>query len=219
MTRRSRPRTWSCSPQIALGRLGDERQRPPVTLPKLSLDQPDMDDTAARFMEHRTIKRGVEAWQAINKAESFDGWKSIGAALAVGKSYALHVTGANAAWGRNYSRAFSAWMKQHGFDKMTKSVRSVAVELHENATAIEAWRATLPEKQQRRLVHPLSNVRRWRASTTNGQGKCPIDLKRDALAAWRRFVSCIELLPPDQARPLWQAAQAQTTAALSYLVL
>ena len=65
---------------------------------------------------------------------------------------------------------------------MAKSVRSVAIELHENAAAIEVWRATLPEKQRRRLVHPLSNVRRWRAATAHGNGKCPQDLKRDAVA-------------------------------------
>jgi hypothetical protein len=219
MTRRSRPRTWSCSPQIALGRLGDERQRPPVTLPKLSLDQPDTDDTAVRFMEHRTIKRGLEAWQAINRVESFEGYAAIGRALAVGRDCALKATGANAPMGRRYSLAFSDWIKRHGFVGMQKSVRSVTLELHANIEAITAWRNGLPERQRKRLVHPLSVTRRWRASTTNGTGKCPADLKRDAMAAWRRFVSCIELLPPDQARPLWQAAEAQTTAALSYLVL
>jgi hypothetical protein len=26
---------------------------------------------------------------------------------------------------------------------------------------------------------------------------------------WHRFVACVEALPPDQAAPLWQAAQAQ----------
>jgi hypothetical protein len=70
-------------------------------------------------------------------------------------------------------------MTQHGFDKMAKSARSVAIELHENANAIEAWRETLPEKQRKRLVHPLSNVRRWRASLNHGHGKCPQDLKRE----------------------------------------
>jgi hypothetical protein len=61
--------------------------------------------------------------------------------------------------------------------------------LHENAKAIEAWRATLPERQRRRLVHPLSNVRRWQASLNHGNGKCPTDLKRDAVAvASFRFV-------------------------------
>jgi hypothetical protein len=29
------------------------------------------------------------------------------------------------------------------------------------------------------------------------------------MAAWWRFVSCVRLLPPDQAGPLWQAVQAQ----------
>ena len=38
------------------------------------------------------------------------------------------------------------------------------------------------------------------------------DFKRDALAAWRRFVSCVELLPPDQAAPLWQVALAEVAA-------
>jgi len=99
--------------------------------------------------------------------------------------------GANAAWGQHYSREFSKWMKAHGFDRMLKSTRSVAIELHENANTIEASRATLPERQRKRLVHPLSNVRRWRASLNHGNGKCPADLKRDAAAAWRRFVSCV----------------------------
>jgi len=40
-------------------------------------------------------------------------------------------------------------------------------------------------------------------------GKCPQDLERDAMAAWRRFVSCVELLPPDQAAPLWEIALAE----------
>jgi hypothetical protein len=92
---------------------------------------------------------------------------------------------------------------------MPKSTRSVAIELHENATAIEAWRATLPEKQRRRLIHPLSNVRHWRAATAHGNGKSPADLKRDAMAAWRRFVSCVRSLPADQAMQLWQTVLAE----------
>jgi hypothetical protein len=102
------------------------------------------------------------------------------------------------------SLAFSAWAKLHGFGGMEKSVRSVAPELHSNIEAITEWRATLPERLRKRLVHPLSNVRRWQASTVNGNRKCLQDLKREAMRAWRRFVSCARLLPPDQAAPLWQ---------------
>lgn len=132
------------SPRLTLNGYGEQRERRPVSLPKLAwlsdtAQQQDIEERAERFKQHRTIRRGLEAWNAIDKAESFEGWRAIGAALAVGKHHALKVTGANAAWGRNYSRAFSEWMKQHGFDKMAKSVRSVAVELHENANAIEAW--------------------------------------------------------------------------------
>jgi hypothetical protein len=203
----------------ALGGYGQERELVPVSLPRLNIADLDIEAEArevqGRIAEQRTIRAGRDAWQAINRAESFDGWRAIGAALSVGKAHALHVTGANAAWGRNYSRAFSEWMKQHGFDKMARSVRSVAIELHENANAIEAWRATLPGRQRERLVHPLSNVRRWRASLNHGNGKCPQDLKRDAMAAWRWFVSCVRSLPPDQAAPLWQAALAEAQLARS----
>ena len=121
-------------------------------------------------------------------------------------------TGANSAWGQHYSREFGKWIKEHGFDRMPKSTRSVAIELHEHIAEITAWRATLPERQRRQLVHPTSNVRRWRAATTHGNGKCPEDLKREAAAAWRRFLSCVNLLPPDQAVPLWQIVLAEAAA-------
>jgi hypothetical protein len=185
-------------------------------MPRINL--PDIDDATieaeareaqARVAERRTIRRGLDAWESINKAQSFDGWKTIGAALAVGKAHALRVTGANAAWGQNYSREFSAWIKEHGFERMPASTRSVAIELFENAPAIEQWRATLSEKQRRRLAHPLSNLRRWRAATAHGNGRSPVDLRRDAKAAWKRFCACTKALPANEAMPLWRAAQAE----------
>ena len=38
--------------------------------------------------------------------------------------------------GRRYSVAFSEWIEKHGFAGMQKSVRSVALELAENLSAI-----------------------------------------------------------------------------------
>jgi hypothetical protein len=99
-------------------------------------------------------------------------------------------------------------------NRLPKSTRCVAIELHENAKAIEAWRTTPPERQRRRLVHPLSNVR-WRAATQDN-GRCP-DLKRDAKAAWARFCACTKALPAEQAAPLWATAQAQAAAALAHV--
>jgi hypothetical protein len=40
-----------------------------------------------------------------------------------------------------------------------------------------------------------------------------LDLKRDAAAAWKRFIWCLRSLPAHEAAPLWQAALAEVAAA------
>lgn len=184
-----------------------------VTLPRLVFmtGEDDPKAVAERIRTTRTIRAGRDAWHAIEKAETFEAWRSIGAALAIGKAHALHVTGANRAAGQHYCREFGKWVKEYGFDQIPKSTRSHVIEMFENIEAIEAWRATLPDKQRRRLRSPQINVRRWRASTANGNGKCLIDLKREAMRAWRRFVDCAQALPADQAQLLWQAVLSEVS--------
>jgi hypothetical protein len=77
---------------------------------------------------------------------------------------------------------------------MAKSLRSVCIDLAENSDAITAWRNALPERQRRRLVHPLSVTPRWRASTAHSR-PMPQDLRRDAKAAWQRFCVLTSALP------------------------
>ena len=148
----------------------------PVTLPKLNLPPLDVEAIEAEAAEAaarvKTIRLGRDAWEQIAKSGSFTGWTAVGKALAVGRDFALRVTRANRPEGRRYCAEFSAWIEAHGFAGIQKSVRSVAIELAENIDAIEAWRSTLDERARRRLVHPLSNVRRWRASTAHN-GKSP----------------------------------------------
>jgi hypothetical protein len=93
-----------------------------------------------------------------------------------------------------------------------------------DAPAIEAWRATLPEGRRKRLIHPLSNVRAWRAATEGLVTKRPEsgrkattteypgDLARDALAAWREFRRCLEALEPEQAAAVWRTVQVEIVA-------
>ena len=202
---------------MPLNHVGGEvfRSPPPVTRPPINL--PPLDDKAieaearAAAAKIKTIRAGRDAWEAINKAQSFDGWKAIGAALAVGKAHALKAARVRQAWGRAYGLEFGAWIKAHGFERMPAATRSVAIELHENAEAITAWRDTLPERQRKRLISPLAVTRRWKASTAHGNGKSPTDLKRDAVAAWRRFRSCLERLPATDAQPLWRLIAAEAT--------
>jgi hypothetical protein len=204
---------------MAFGGVQGKHPEPaPVTLPQFAcLDKPAPDnlkEVARRFIELRTIRAGADAWQTITKAESFEAWKSIGKALQVGRDHALRVTMANAPMGQRYSKAFSAWIKRHHFDTMPKSTRSVAIELNENIAAITAWRATLSEKAQRRLVHPLSNVARWKKTTAVDKSS-RIDVVEQATATLNKFLSLMESLPPDQAAPLWQSIQARAAIHLT----
>ena len=178
---------------MLFNRLGVEQETKPVTLPRIHLTDIDTaaeaKEAAARIAERKIIRIGRDAWQELGRVNSFDSWTKIGAALAVGRIFALRSTGANRPEGRPYCEVFSKWIVEHGFASMQKSVRSTCLELHEHTSQITAWRDSLPEGQRRRLIHPLSVTRRWKASLAHGNGKCPQDLKREATAAWRRFVA------------------------------
>jgi hypothetical protein len=156
-----------------------------------------------------TAVAGLDAWHLTQKSASFENWRAIGQALTIGRDIAVRASGVTT--GKHYAKGFYAWANQYGFAGMHKSERWAAVDLAENIDAIEAWRSTLPEKERQRLINPLSNTRRWRASLTP---KADPDALAKAKAAWRKFVALVELLPPDRAAPLWQAAQAQAAVAL-----
>jgi hypothetical protein len=183
------------------------RNRSPVTLPTLSFssEPPDNREKAEAMIRLRVIRAGRDAWQEISKAESFDSWKLIGAALAIGKEHALRITQANAAWGRNYSKAFGEWMKEHGFTDMRPSDKSYAIALHEHFSEIVAWRAGLSDKQRSRLTTAQSNVKRWRATTVQ-RPACSAELRTKATMHWRRFLACMKALPPGEAEALWKSS-------------
>src|SRR5262249_52581919 len=92
----------------SINTVGDEAERPPVSLAKVTLPE-GIEDNTGRFLQFRTIKLGYEAWQAIEKAGSFEAWCRIGAALSIGKAEALRTTGANRAAGQYYCQAFHRW--------------------------------------------------------------------------------------------------------------
>jgi hypothetical protein len=191
---------------------------PSVTVPALehlpkAPDDPaaiERKEIAAKLAEARTVRLGQEALETVGRAASFDSWLRIGKALLVGKALAIRTAGNT--WGQNYSRAFNVWIQAHHFDRIRPPTRSVAIELAEHADQITAWRDSLPTRQRKRLLHPLSVTRRWRAATGQDQAVRSRDLKWDAQAAWARFAACARALPPDLAQPLWQAVAAEAAA-------
>ena len=199
---------------MALNDLGEEIFSRPISMPVVRVarldDVAERREIAERFAQQRIIRAGREAWEAINKAESFDGWKAIGAALAIGREYALRATGANAPMGRPYSWIFSSWCRKHGFGKMSPAIRSWCLALNENLAAITAWRDSLPSGRGRRPpVNPQSLVKGWRRSQANGNGHAAPDWRREAIAAYRRFLNCLAALSPADQALVWQAVKTQ----------
>jgi hypothetical protein len=178
----------------------------PVTLPAFNLADIDIEaearEAAERVAEQRTIRAGRDAWHLIGKAQSFENWKLIGAALAIGKQRALRATGANDTSSRHYIKWFSRWLLENGFGVMKPHTRSWAIALHENAEAITAWRDSLPSGRGRRPpINPQSCVKGWQRSQ-HSNGHAP-DWQREAISAWKRFLVCVQALPPADQAALW----------------
>jgi hypothetical protein len=202
---------------MALNDLGEEIFARPITVARVSL--PDLDaeleakEAAAVVAERKVIRAGRDAWHLVGKAESFENWKLIGAALAIGKRLALRATGANDTSSRHYIKWFSRWLLQNGFVGVIKpQTRSFAILLFENAEQITAWRDGLPERQRKRLINPQSVVKRWQAAQQVNGYHGPQDWRCAAVAAWKKFVSSVSMLPPDQAAPLWATVKAAADA-------
>jgi hypothetical protein len=191
------------SPEL---RFYDNHRPSPITLPPVRLP-PAVDHVlkAEQLAEHSIIRKGIDAWQAVGRGNSFENWKAIGAALAIGKAYALRVTGANRPRGSAYCRTFSAWAKEHHLDTVPAIRRTEAIVIHENLAAIEQWRASLPEKKRLRLIGP-QQIYRWRAETAP---KAKLDALAKAEKARQHFKACIEALPSEQANLLRQAVVSE----------
>ena len=116
--------------------------------------------------------------------------------------------------GRRYSLAFRQWMQGFGFGSMPDTTRKYVVMLVDNAAAIEAWRAALPQRERDRIGNAQHMVRRWQASVKTDHGKPLAYVRRDAIAAWRKFLSCVAMLPPADQMAMWSmVSQARVSDA------
>jgi len=203
---------------MALNDLGEQIIERPITLPRFNLPPLNLEaeakEAAAIVAERRVIRAGLDVWQAIGKAGSFEAYKIIGAALLIGRERSLKATGLNAPHGRLYSLAFRQWLKAYGFGSMSEATRKRIVTLTENAAAVEAWRATLPQRERDRIGNAEHMVRRWQASLKTSHGKPLAYVKRDAITAWKKFLSSVSMLPPTDQAAMWaMVSQARITDA------
>ena len=112
------------------------------------------------------IKRGQEAWRRhIQKGDAtWNDWMAIGDALLIGRQDAVAAAETN--HGSRYNSEFDKWLARYHFDDIDKGDRkSGLIEVINNLSAIEAWRATLTRTARLRLSHPSSVLRKWQAGT------------------------------------------------------
>jgi hypothetical protein len=117
-------------------------------------------------------REGREALQRISMGHEWSDWQKVGAALAAGRTEAMRIANTNRPKGRKYNRAFGDLLKdeQLGTDRLDSATRNQLLQIEENKSAIEEWRATLTPAQRLRLNHPSAVWRNWQR-TVKSAGK------------------------------------------------
>jgi hypothetical protein len=112
------------------------------------------------------IEAGRAAWQRLRQEgrRSWDDWMLVAKALAAGRSKAMLQAKANRPVGTTYVRIFGAWLREHDLADMDNQARYRALICLEHIVAIEAWRATLTQRERDRWNHPNSCWLHYRRS-------------------------------------------------------
>jgi hypothetical protein len=118
------------------------------------------------------FREGCVALDRLNTGCEWSDWQKVGAALAAGRTEAMRIANTNRPKGRKYNRAFGDVLKreQLGTDRLDSATRNQLLQIEENKSAIEEWRATLTPAQRLRLNHPSAVWRNWQR-TVKGGGK------------------------------------------------
>ena len=108
------------------------------------------------------IARGRAAWAAISCATTFESWKAVALAVALGRQQAMHDADVNAPFGTRYRTAINRWLEANGFSGMRYGVRVACCKLVDDLERIEAWRDALPPHVRDSQNNPEVCLRSWR---------------------------------------------------------
>jgi hypothetical protein len=115
-------------------------------------------------------REGREAFQRLSTGRDWSDWQKVGAALAAGRTEAMKSANTNMPKGKAYNRDFGDVLKreQLGTDRLDSATRNQLLQIDENKSAIEEWRATLLPAQRMRLNHPSAIWRNWQRTVKGG---------------------------------------------------
>jgi hypothetical protein len=94
--------------------------------------------------ESDPVAIGRAAWQRLRNRDraTWSDWRLVAVALQAGRSHCLKQAKTNRPFGIRYTRAFAAWLLEHGFQDLAKQEIWSCLKLLSNP-AIGAWRASL----------------------------------------------------------------------------
>jgi hypothetical protein len=110
--------------------------------------------------------RGRAAWRRLksNKNWNWRDWIIVGDSMMKARTEAFEEAGTNKAVGSRYNQAFGRILRNERLDGIDSATRNHLFQVMDNLPAIEAWRQPLAQNLKERLNHPLSVLRRWKAS-------------------------------------------------------
>jgi hypothetical protein len=135
--------------------------------------------------QRQVCTAGSKAWVRLKKNKTWSDWLAVGAALQVGREWAMRSAGVNKPEGKGYNQCFGEWLTEYGLDDMDKGDRSRLFNVMDNLPAIEEYRKTLTTTERLKLNHPSTVWRKWKSSQEpeprdhNGQPKPTL---RDSVA-------------------------------------
>jgi hypothetical protein len=142
---------------------GPERNIPNSHLrPVESVDE---ELTRSTHPEEAVLDHGREAWNRLRTNHTWDDWKAVGKACAIGQVTAMHDGHVNKPKGRSFNAAISAWNKKYGFQDLDKGVRSRLLDVMKHLAEIEIELAKLPLTKRQQLNHPNAVWRFWKKLT------------------------------------------------------
>jgi hypothetical protein len=135
------------------------------------------------------IAAGQAAWGRLKTHQTWNDWRALGAALAVGRTEAMGEAGTNRPFGSKYCEFFKQWLTVNGFSDLDDNrTRARLLSCVENIDAIEAWRTTLEDEKRLKLNHPATVWSAWKRSTGERKEKTH-DPAPDLLVAWNKATS------------------------------
>jgi hypothetical protein len=133
------------------------------------------------------IEAGQQAWSRLKSRSTWADWKTLGAAIAEGRTEAMARARTNEPTGRRYNTEFGNWLAGHDFGDLEATTRKRLLQCMEQIDAIEAWLKKLEIDKRLKLNHPTTVLSAWKRSTAAPKAKTEVaspDHTAALRAAW-----------------------------------